>query len=586
MGGHTASRTGRNIKKTRAPVNTIQQGLRSGVFRQLPEERKEYPVELKDVKLNPTEEKIFSLLKRVGDKTGTTVRVAGGWVRDKLLGMENNDIDISVDNMTGEEFAKHVAVEMGTDPAKIAVIRENPEQSKHLATATMKIEGLPIDMVNLRSETYADDSRVPEQKMGTAEEDASRRDLTINSMFYNVSTGQVEDFTGKGLSDLSQGVSRPPLEGTQTFMDDPLRVLRLIRFACRYGHKVPPETIKAMSDSAVKEAFAKKVAPDRIHKELDGALKTDPVKAVRLWIQTGMIDNLIPEVRAMDMDQKSKYHDKTVLEHTLALLDHVHKIDPHNVSLKWAALLHDIGKPPTAKPDEAGNLHFVGHERESAKMAEGILKRLKYPNALIHKVSRLVENHMFPFEEKWSELKFNRALRGMANDHEELEDLLKLREADIMGGGASMLKENMNDHRRLLDRLKKISVPDVLGMRPYVTGTELQQMFQKKPGKWIGVVNEQLMDLQLGGKIKNKEDALKYLKKINVDESGKISQKEPPVRNDVIVKMMGATPGPWMKEAMAVVESLHEQGKSKDEIIAHLQKMKVQDGKLIPASPE
>lgn len=190
----------------------------------------------------------------------TVLRVAGGWVRDKLMGKNSNDIDIAIDDMFGEELAELArqkqlkediaAGKVDEKKAKkgYGVIKSNSDKSKHLETAVMKVHGEFIDLVNLRSEEYGEDSRVPTIKIGTPEQDALRRDLTFNSLFYNINTGQIEDLTGKGLEDLKNGVIRTPLEPVKTFIDDPLRVLRTVRFSMRFGFKISQEIIDAAHD--------------------------------------------------------------------------------------------------------------------------------------------------------------------------------------------------------------------------------------------------------------------------------------------------------------------------------------------------
>jgi tRNA nucleotidyltransferase (CCA-adding enzyme) len=489
------------------------------------------------VSLDTTETKIFDLLKKVADKHGTVVRVAGGWVRDKLLGKTNHDIDVSIEGMTGATFAKLVAQEMGVTEDQVGVIKANPEQSKHLETATMVIEGIPIDMVNLRSEKYTE-ARIPEMTMGTADEDASRRDLTINSLFFNLNTGKVEDKTGRGVEDLKNGVIRTPLEGVQTFIDDPLRTLRAIRFAARFGFDIHPDTMKAMSDPKVKEALGKKVRVPRMREELNGILLANPVVGMELLFDSGLSDKVIPELRALDMDQQSKYHDKTVFKHTMALLEHIHSVDPKNVTLKLAALLHDIGKPKSAAPNAAGGLSFIGkkdeqgkvlvdsHEVEGAKMAESVLRNFHYDKETIDDVTRLVEKHGFDaVASNMPPLRFGRWLRELAKTPEELNNLLTLRHADILASSPAYQEESMKEHNALVERLKKVDVPAILTMKPFVDGVELMDVFKRKPGKWVGRVNEQLLDLQLDGKIKSKEEARAYLEQRDVDDEGNLKRR-------------------------------------------------------------
>mmetsp|Transcript_20492 Transcript_20492/g.28744 ORF Transcript_20492/g.28744 Transcript_20492/m.28744 type:complete len:568 (-) Transcript_20492:92-1795(-) len=229
------------------------------------------------ISLTPVEKKIFTFLLEVvhKNKSGTTLRAAGGWVRDKILGQQSEDIDIALDNMMGKEFAtlvnKHL-IDIGEAPHNIGVIAAHPEQSKHLETATMKVYGLPIDFVNLRAEEYAD-SRIPVMRIGTPQEDAMRRDLTINSLFYNINQNIIEDFTGKGMADLAAGVIRTPLEPRQTFLDDPLRVLRTFRFACRLHFNLDDALVASIFDKEVKDSLLKKVSRERIGKELNGFFK-------------------------------------------------------------------------------------------------------------------------------------------------------------------------------------------------------------------------------------------------------------------------------------------------------------------------
>jgi tRNA nucleotidyltransferase/poly(A) polymerase len=212
------------------------------------------------------------------------MRCAGGWVRDKLMGRESLDIDIALDDMLGKQFADHVNAYLkahGQETHNVAVIMSNPEQSKHLETARMRVRGLWIDLVNLRSEEYAHHSRIPTMEFGTPEQDAFRRDFTINAMFYNINHGTIEDFTGKGLADLRSGIIRTPLPAKETFMDDPLRVLRAVRFSSRFGFELEESLLAAAGDAHVREMLGHKVSRERIGTELDGMLNgPDPVASV------------------------------------------------------------------------------------------------------------------------------------------------------------------------------------------------------------------------------------------------------------------------------------------------------------------
>lgn len=254
-----------------------------------------------------------------------TLRYTGGWVRDKLLGVPSHDIDVAINKMTGYQFGlrmkeylelpgnlkkyglesiaaneKQNAKAGTTDKSKtvggLHKIEANPEKSKHLETTTMRILGLDIDLVNLRKETYSDDSRNPQVEFGTPEEDALRRDATVNAMFYNVNTKETEDFTGKGHEDMAKKIIRTPLEPYQTFKDDPLRVLRLIRFASRLGYTIKPNVLQAMRDADIKDALRRKISRERVGTELEKSLQgPDPHEALRLIFDLDLYETIFSD---------------------------------------------------------------------------------------------------------------------------------------------------------------------------------------------------------------------------------------------------------------------------------------------------
>ncbi|CEI91552.1 hypothetical protein G6F70_000029 [Rhizopus microsporus] len=233
------------------------------------------------IELTEVEDKICKVLQGVSeliaqkrpDLPKIESRIAGGWVRDKLLGNECNDLDVAVNDMMGYEFATFVNEHLknqGVATRNIAKIDSNPEKSKHLETATTKLFDRDVDFCNLRTEAYEPDSRIPSQiTFGTPTEDAYRRDITINSLFYNVNTNEVEDFTERGIHDLIYGIIRTPLEPFETFHDDPLRVLRCIRFASRFNFQMTPELCEAAKHPQIKNALIHKISRERIGTEFD-----------------------------------------------------------------------------------------------------------------------------------------------------------------------------------------------------------------------------------------------------------------------------------------------------------------------------
>uniref|UniRef100_K3X5P1 Poly A polymerase head domain-containing protein n=1 Tax=Globisporangium ultimum (strain ATCC 200006 / CBS 805.95 / DAOM BR144) TaxID=431595 RepID=K3X5P1_GLOUD len=250
------------------------------------------PLQLRDrIELTPQEQQLFEFLLDVEKQyaCSAVLRVAGGWVRDKLLGRDSDDVDIVIDSMKGKEFADLINTyerDHGHKQHPVGVIKANPDQSKHLETATMQLGDIGwVDFVNLRAETYSQDHRIPDIEFGTPLQDAQRRDFTINSLFYNIAERKVEDFTEQGVSDLRHGILRTPLNPRVTFLDDPLRVLRAVRFASRFDLQLDDTLRAAVELDEVKEALIKKVSRERVGKELVGMLvgsSAHPARALRL----------------------------------------------------------------------------------------------------------------------------------------------------------------------------------------------------------------------------------------------------------------------------------------------------------------
>ena len=240
--------------------------------------------------LSQLESLIFKTILDASKSSHGTLRVAGGWVRDKLMGRTSDDIDIALENVSGIEFANVVNEYLqstGQESHRVALIKANPEQSKHLETANAKVHGVSVDFVNLRSEEYAEDSRIPSMKFGTPLEDAFRRDFTINSLFFNINTMEVEDFTGMGLDDLQLGLIRTPLPAIVTFNDDPLRVVRAVRFSSRYAFALEESVIAAARDATIKKALNEKISRERLLKEVDGMIigkQAKPVCELSIYI--------------------------------------------------------------------------------------------------------------------------------------------------------------------------------------------------------------------------------------------------------------------------------------------------------------
>lgn len=241
---------------------------------------------------------------------GTIVRVAGGWVRDKILGHESHDIDLVVNNMKGQAFAEAVnryLSEQGVNVAKIGIILANPAQSKHLDTVTFKIHGQKVDVNNLRTEVYNPMNRIPVVTFGTPLQDAMRRDLTINTLFYNINNDTVEDWSGQGLQDLKVGVIRTPMDPMQTIKDDPLRVLRAIRFAGRFGYSVSPDLATAARHPQTRYRLHHLVSRERCGIEVEKMLtQSNPVRSFRLMVEFGLYSIVFKPPQEVVIDPELK----------------------------------------------------------------------------------------------------------------------------------------------------------------------------------------------------------------------------------------------------------------------------------------
>lgn len=491
-------------------------------------------VELDKSKLTDVEQKIFDILLNVVKERApsTTLRVAGGWVRDKLLGIDSKDIDIAIDNMSGEKFANLVhdwMKENGFETRSVGVIEANPDQSKHLETATTFILGLPIDFVNLRTETYAD-SRIPTVEAGTPEEDAYRRDLTINALFYNINTGEVEDLTGRGIEDLKNGVIRTPLDPHTTFKDDPLRILRAIRFATRYGFKLSPELIEAAKDPEIQSALGSKVSRERVGSELKGMLKTkNPAEALRIIKDLGLRDVVFrtPEgLSPWDMDQRNPHHELLLWDHLVKVVDTMNQLiskkdmeADDRIILLLAALVHDIGKlDPSIQGEKELEGQMVatyhGHEESSQRIAEHLLRELKLSNKEIEGVINMIApagraEQLTRMDKEPSRKALAKLVRMIGDKWEHAVWL-------AMADDASKRKEGIETdkfvpYEQLIGKIKNMDLSQAHNIKPILNGKEVMQVLKVSPGPKIGEIMSSLMDWQLDNPEATKEDAVRWL---------------------------------------------------------------------------
>ena len=501
---------------------------------------------LNTITLDQDEQYVIQLLNDVARKMSPDVKVyiAGGWVRDRLLGKPSHDIDAMVYNTTGPLFAKAVADHLGMkDPH---VIRANPEKSKSMETARLYLplpsgETIDIDFAMARQETYNENSRIPDNvKAATPQEDAVRRDLTVNSLFYDVSNGTIEDFTGHGLEDLQKGVLRAPGTPFVRFMEDPLRILRVIRFAARYGWTIEPQTYAAMTDPRVLDILRQKTSKERLGEEFIKIMGSPHADlGYQLLRDTGILEGVKNDairgtkyegkMSPWTMSQNNAHHKLTLDEHTLQVLRNALKLYSNESPEKrliaiLTALFHDVGKMfhGIQGTTPYGSTSFHGHEDESVKLTEFILKHLRLDH-YIPKVAPLVLHHMRPHAlvESTGPKAIRKLLRDLADDGAHWIDLLNQAEADALAKNYEPGPEEQEYLRKLQmlrDQVKAIEAEMATKAqpinKPILNGFEIMDIFGRAnrdfhgvPPDWIKQIQTWLLDVQDGNPNITREEA-------------------------------------------------------------------------------
>ncbi|PGH03326.1 hypothetical protein AJ79_07404 [Helicocarpus griseus UAMH5409] len=461
------------------------------------------------------------------------LRFAGGWVRDKLLGAESHDIDVAINSMTGEKFGEglkeyldipgnldkyrnHAGVATAVDFIKLHKIEKNPEKSKHLETSTTKIFGLDIDLVNLRKETYTDDSRNPQIEMGTPEEDALRRDATVNSLFYNIHTESVEDFTGKGLQDMAHKIIRTPMAPFQTFKDDPLRVLRLLRFASRLGYTIDKETEDAMKIEDIKLALKAKITRERVGVEIEKTLRgPDPLTALQRINRLGLYDTIFANLQDDAMVDTSTWERAY---NSLALLlsnpsdDNVesHKTrqylrdmlirDDTDLYYAWflaaVAPWTTVPDPTPSKPTKPVTPRATTVARDSLcannKACTIISAASKYHRMISDFESSFLNDKIAasPIEARVATGQF---IRTLGQDWRSCFVLAMVLEA-MQGQEADQV---FGEYEKLLAYIERSDLLDAVALRPLINGRDIMNGLGVKTGPWMGKAVEMVMEWQL-----------------------------------------------------------------------------------------
>lgn len=438
---------------------------------------------------------VFKVTRDIVTEEGLTAFVIGGFVRDLLLDRPSKDIDIVVVG-SGLELAKKVA-------EKLRVKKVN--YFKAFGTAQFVYKDLEIEFVGARKESYRSDSRKPIVEDGTLEDDQNRRDFTINALAIALHATNFGDLVDPfdGLTDLENGIIRTPLDPATTYSDDPLRMLRAIRFANQLDFKIEPSSLNAIKEHAHRLSI---ISKERIMDELNKIIRCDePSRGFKLLFATKLLHEFFPEMVALQgietIDGKSH---KDNFYHTLEVLDNIAKTTD-DLWLRWAAILHDIAKPPTKRFDKKVGWTFHGHEDLGARMVPKIFKRLSLPqDAKMKYVEKLVRLHLRPI----SLVKGNvtdAAIRRLLNEAgDDIDDLMKLCNADITSKNEFKVRKYKQNFQLVEEKLRTVEEKDhVRNFQPPVDGKLIMDTFKIGPCSEIGEIKAQIKEAILDGKIPN-----------------------------------------------------------------------------------
>ncbi|MGN1376005.1 MAG: CCA tRNA nucleotidyltransferase [Prevotella sp.] len=447
---------------------------------------------------------IFHIISDIADKLGLECYVVGGYVRDIFLQRQSNDIDVVVVG-NGIQIATELKNSLGRK-AHLSVFR-------NFGTAQVKYKGTEIEFVGARKESYSHDSRKPVVEDGTLEDDQNRRDFTINALAICLNKARFGELVDPfdGIYDMEDGIIRTPLDPDITFSDDPLRMLRCIRFATQLNFFIDEETFDALERNAERIRI---ISGERIQEELNKIIMTPvPSKGFVELHRCGLLHILLPELTNLDIVEKrnGRAH-KNNFYHTLEVLDNVCK-KSDNLWLRWAALLHDIGKPKSKKWDNNIGWTFHNHNFIGAKMVSDIFRRLKLPmDSKMKYVRKLVDLHMRPIVIA-DEIVTDSAVRRLINDAGDyIDDLMTLCEADITSKNEIRKKRFIENFRIVRSKLYDLKEKDYKRLlQPCIDGTEIMEMFGLKPSKEVGILKATLKDAVLDNRVPNEREPLMQL---------------------------------------------------------------------------
>jgi poly(A) polymerase len=464
---------------------------------------------------------VFHKIAHAAQELRVPCYIIGGFVRDKLLNRHTKDADI-VCVGDGIVLAHAVAQHFNPSP-KVAFF-------KTFGTAQLKIEDWEIEFVGARKESYAAHSRNPEVQPGTLEEDQLRRDFTINALAISLNKedfGQLLD-PFNGIKDLENKNIQTPLDPLTTFSDDPLRMLRAIRFATQLDFEIAPKTFQAIKDNVERIGI---ISQERITEELNKILLSKkPSIGFDLLYRSGLLQIIFPKM--VDL-AGAEYIDglghKDNFYHTLQVIDNI-SVNTHDLWLRWAALLHDIGKPPTKKFEQGHGWTFHGHEVVGGRMVPKLFTAMKLPmNEKMRFVKKLVELHLRPISLTKENITDSALRRLLFDAGEDIESLMMLCRADITSKNKYKVKRYLENFDFVEQRLKEVEESDrIRNWQPPITGEMIMTIFQLAPGKEVGILKNAIREAILDGEIANNHEAalallVKKASEMNIKPAGPVS---------------------------------------------------------------